>query len=321
MPEQRTREVAVTPFYRVAEVRGFSEAKGRDGETVRTLELSFSSEYDGVTRYDYFNDDEYIEILDHSPTSVRLDRINNGAPFLMDHDSRAQVGVIESARIDGLQGKAVIRLSKNAEDYPGYGNLVSDFRDGIRPKISFGYRVFKAVVAKRIEDGPDEIRITDWEPFEISSVSIPADPTVGIDRTFEPESLRHKPNTLTIRETVMPDPIAPTPDQANDNISRGLSDAVNSMNTLSTTVSAGMDTMQRSIAGLTAAPATDNGGDDEAAIQARAANRSEDTPEIAVKRERERVKSISELTAHVRKMPGINAVTLAELERKSIDDG
>jgi hypothetical protein len=35
------------------------------------------------------------------------------------------------------------------------------------------------------QDGTDVYRVTDWEPFEISIVSIPADNSVGVGRGFE----------------------------------------------------------------------------------------------------------------------------------------
>lgn len=203
----QTREVQTHPVYRLAEVGAVKIRQDGDEEVVE-LELSFSSEY-AVERYDYWEGD-YHEILDHDPGSVRLDRLNNGAPFLMDHDTRSQAGVIESARIENKRGMATIRLSKNARNLPGYGDVVADLNDGVRRLVSVGYRVYRATLSEEVSDGPDVYRMTDWEPFEISSVPVPADPTVGLDRAAMEQRGEHKPNTLIIEGRTMPDPVEPT---------------------------------------------------------------------------------------------------------------
>ena len=67
----------------------------RDAEEAesRLVEVAFSSE-EPVERY-YGS-----EILDHGASSVRLDRLTDGAPVLVGHDPDDQVGVVENARID-----------------------------------------------------------------------------------------------------------------------------------------------------------------------------------------------------------------------------
>jgi hypothetical protein len=59
---------------------------------------------------------EYDEELIVTPTAVRLERMNGGAPFLDSHDGwslRSVLGAIEpgSVRIEGGQGVATIRLT------------------------------------------------------------------------------------------------------------------------------------------------------------------------------------------------------------------
>lgn len=76
----------------------------------RTVELAFSSETEKVERWDG------IEILDHGPGSVRLGRLLNNAPLLMDHNTRDQIGVVVSASIDADRvGRAVVRFGKSPE--------------------------------------------------------------------------------------------------------------------------------------------------------------------------------------------------------------
>ena len=147
-------------------------------EEARTVELAFSSE-EPVKRW--FGD----EILDHDPKSIRLGRLSDGGAVLVDHNSRDHVGVVESVSIDkDRRGRAIVRFGKSARAE----EIFNDVIDGIRKSVSVGYRVLKAVVEERTEDGDAKsYRVTDWEPFEISIVSIPADASVGVGRNEDAE--------------------------------------------------------------------------------------------------------------------------------------
>lgn len=144
----------------------------------RTVELAFSSEEEVPRWYG-------IEILDHSPSSVRMDRLNDGAALLMDHDWTDQVGVVIEASIDAdRKGRAVVQFSRSARA----SEILQDVADKIRTKVSVGYRVLNAVLEETRDGETYVYRITDWEPYEISFVSVPADNTVGVGRsTDEPE--------------------------------------------------------------------------------------------------------------------------------------
>ena len=140
----------------------------------RTVDLAFSSEMP-VDRW--FGS----EILDHSTSSIRLGRLMNGGPLLMDHDGRDQVGVVESVEIGADRiGRAKVRFGRSARAEEVY----QDVLDGIRSKISVGYMVHKMQLDGR--SGDEEVyRATDWEPLEVSIVSVPADASVGIGRAAD----------------------------------------------------------------------------------------------------------------------------------------
>ncbi len=144
-------------------------------EQNRTRSFSFSSEHP-VSRW--FGD----EILDHSPGAARMDFFTSGrAPFLLDHNPRQQIGVIERAAIEGKRGDGSVRFGRTqiAND------ALTDVDDAIRTNTSVAYRVYVMRLDK-VEEDYETYRVTDWEPLETSLVSIPADPTVGIGRSISP---------------------------------------------------------------------------------------------------------------------------------------
>ncbi len=141
-------------------------------EEARTVELAFSSE-EPVSRWDG------EEILDHDPKSIRLGRLKDAGPLLVDHDPADHVGVIESVSVDSdRRGRATVRFGRS----PRATDVFNDVVDGIRKSISVGYRVYKAVAERSEKDVP-VYRVTDWEPLEISFVSIPADATSKVGRS------------------------------------------------------------------------------------------------------------------------------------------
>ena len=140
-------------------------------EEKRTAELAFSSE-EPVERY--FGD----EVLVHTAEAIRLGRLADGGPVLVDHDPSDHVGVVESVTIsDDRRGRALVRFGKSVRA----DEIFKDVVDGIRKSVSVGYRIHAVDVKKR-QGLPDLVRVTDWEPFEISLVSIPADASVGVGR-------------------------------------------------------------------------------------------------------------------------------------------
>ena len=62
--------------------------------------------------------------------------------------------------------------------------VFQDVRDGIRRNVSVGYMIHRATLVETKED-QEIYRVTDWEPHELSLVSVPADASVGIGRALE----------------------------------------------------------------------------------------------------------------------------------------
>jgi hypothetical protein len=122
---------------------------------------------------------DYIEILSINRSAVRLDRLNSGAaPVLDSHRAgsvKDQIGNVKSARIEPGQLIAEARLSPRDDVKP----IATDLAAGTPPNISLGYKVYQSTES-RDADGRLVITRTDWEPFEVSFVPIPADPNTHI---------------------------------------------------------------------------------------------------------------------------------------------
>lgn len=166
-PEQLTKELKIGNLDRT-----LTFSREAVDEKERTVELSFSSET-AVERW--FG----METLGHEPGECDLSRLENAGAFLMDHLIRDQRGVVEKVWMDGKKGRAIIRLSESERGE----ELFKDMRDGIRPHISVGYRILEIIHVKRDDNNVDWYRATKWQPYEISSVSVPADTDVGLGRS------------------------------------------------------------------------------------------------------------------------------------------
>ncbi len=152
--------------------RNFSLPKEAISVEERTVDVSFSSE-EPVERW--FGN----EILDHSPESVNLGRLQSGGAVLVDHDHTDHVGVVESAVIDSdRKGRAKVRFGNSTRA----NEIWQDVVDGIRHNISVGYRIDKMKLEGE-QDGIETYRATSWTPFEISFVAIPADTSAGVGRS------------------------------------------------------------------------------------------------------------------------------------------
>jgi HK97 family phage major capsid protein len=154
--------------------RSFELNQRAINEDDRTIEIAFSSEAEVERGYG-------TEVLDHRSASVRLDRLNNGGAFLMEHNRNDQIGVVERAWIDDdKKGRAVVKFSKSARAE----EIFQDVKDNIRRLVSVGYRIHE-MDSEKMDGGRESIRATDWEPYELSLVSIPADDSVGVGRGME----------------------------------------------------------------------------------------------------------------------------------------
>lgn len=134
----------------------------------RTVPASLSSEVE-VERF--FGK----EVLVHESKAVNLERAADGLPLLFGHNQDQPVGLVEDIRVEDGKLRGMLRFSKNQRAT----EVWQDIRDGFLKNISIGYRVNKW----EEQDDSDVVRVTRWTLFEASVVSVPADPSVGVNRS------------------------------------------------------------------------------------------------------------------------------------------
>lgn len=142
-------------------------------EENRTVEVVWTTGA-RVKRYSWF-DGPWYEELSTDPAHVRMGRLQSGrAPVLLQHNARdpnAHQGVVDSATITKGEGRAKLRFLKGDPDADRTWNKI---RQRVLASVSVGYDTHKM---EKVEEtnGVPVMRATDWEPFEISPVAIPAD--------------------------------------------------------------------------------------------------------------------------------------------------
>lgn len=153
--------------------RSFAVVREAVNVEARTVELAFASELP----YERWWGEE---VLDCTATSIRLQRLTQGGALLWNHDTDEQIGVVESVSIGADRvARAVVRFGKSARA----DEIFIDVADGVIRNVSVGYLIHEATLVEKSDTGPDRYRVTDWEPYEVSLVSVPADPSVGVGRS------------------------------------------------------------------------------------------------------------------------------------------
>ena len=154
----------------------------------RKFILSFSSE-EPYERY------WGVEILSHAEGALDLTRLNTIGCVLYNHNRDKVLGKVLRAWVEDGRGYAEIEFDDDAEADVIYQKVKSGTLKG----VSVGYRVsnWEEVAANKLSSdgrftGPCEIAVK-WEAYEISIVSVPADPTVGVGRSHEEEPEANEP--------------------------------------------------------------------------------------------------------------------------------
>src|ERR1035437_2400931 len=176
-PQQESTEFQVERFT-VAAI--FAPPSANDD--ARTIDAVW---YPGakVPRFDWRSGEEYDLILDMK--GCRMDRLNNGGPVLDSHSAygvESQLGVVRKAWAKKSTGLATIQFSKR----DAVTAIWNDVKGGIIQNLSPGMWIYKKVDTTPKGQERREFTATDWEPFEISLVSVPADAATNFMSAAEP---------------------------------------------------------------------------------------------------------------------------------------
>jgi HK97 family phage major capsid protein len=161
------------PLYRNAVVASWCRAE----DDPEVIEFSFSSE-EPVERY--FG----MEVLSHKPGAMNMARLNSGAaPWLWNHNPDVVLGGVERAW-QGGDGRGMVRTrwspntkSEGSDEW----KVRQNWEAGIIRNVSFMYSIDAPLDLKSREG---VALVTAFTPMEVSTVSIPADATVGQGRAI-----------------------------------------------------------------------------------------------------------------------------------------
>lgn len=128
-----------------------------------------------------------LEILEHKQDSVDLTRLNTIGCLLFNHNRDKVIGKVNKAWIENDRGYAEVEFDTDAESEVIFQKVSSGTLKGV--SVGYTVDVWEDVEPNKTSTdgrfmGPCSIA-TRWVPYEISIVSIPADPTVGVGRSKE----------------------------------------------------------------------------------------------------------------------------------------
>lgn len=175
-----------TTLYREAIIEATEREEGS-----RSFRISFSSETP-VKRYGAY------EVLRHEENSVDLTRLNTIGTLLFNHNPDKPIGKVEWAGLEDHRGIAEVTFDSDTESDTIYQKV----KNGSLRGISIGYKVEKEdwEIERGKKGEPDTYIAKRWTPLEISIVSVPADPTVGVNRSLGEEKMEEKTESKVYTE-------------------------------------------------------------------------------------------------------------------------
>jgi len=118
-------------------------------------------------------------VLDHSDGAVRMGRLKDGAPMIVNHDADRLAGHVVASTLTNNQIFIDFQLSGNEE---GRREAMM-VKEKTRSKLSVGAEPYTIVPEER-DDGSVVLTVTDWEPLEASLATIPRNVDARIMQTI-----------------------------------------------------------------------------------------------------------------------------------------
>ena len=137
------------------------------------------------------------EVLMHDEGAMDLERMNDGGPWLWNHNRDVVLGVAEKSWL-GADRRLYVKTKwspntteKGTEEY----KRRRDIEAGIIRNVSFAYEINDV---REAQNG--DMQVIKWNVLEVSSVSVPADQTVGLGRAHDDSESTTSP--LTTQEAI-----------------------------------------------------------------------------------------------------------------------
>ena len=143
------------------------------------------------------------EVLMHDEGAMDLGRMNDGGAYLWNHNRDVVLGVAEKAWLGADRRLyTTVKWSPNTKEKgtEEYKRRL-DIEAGITRNVSFAYEI-----GDMREAANGEMQVTKWNVLEVSSVSVPADQTVGLGRALssgDEAEVPHTPEELMQPDDVM----------------------------------------------------------------------------------------------------------------------
>jgi HK97 family phage prohead protease len=144
-------------------------------EEARTVDVVAATETP-VLRSHLFGDN-YNEVLACTTAAIDAGRLQ-GMPVIDSHDRSSVLSVIGQVVAHRIAGKQLLTTVKFADSERGRAafDLV---KSGMLTRVSVGYRILE--ISEKAGRGEiPTVTATRWEPFELSFVSVPADPQAAV---------------------------------------------------------------------------------------------------------------------------------------------
>jgi hypothetical protein len=199
--------------------RNFIVDKSAINEETRTISFILISEENEGERYDWWNDETFIEKLDVN--GARYDRLKT---FFKDHNrlTDSAIGRVINIRVENGKLKADVVFGTDEDSEKIFRKYV----DGILTDCSIGYKIISVTTEER-KGEPTLVTVTEFEIRELSAVGIGFDKGATVGRNLnkgddsmnetlrkELESLRAAVDGLTAEQKTRMDELTRLEDEA-----------------------------------------------------------------------------------------------------------
>lgn len=161
----------------------------------------------------------WVEKLVMTDEAIDQSRLLEGISFLKEHNPNEVHGISTAYRIDEEAEELIIDFEFSPEE--DSMRILRDMAGGYRKFLSIAYIIHRQIFTRyegEDDDRPDEYLVTKWEPYETSTVGVPADEKSQVrSARYQP----NQPNADNLSETKAMDPEEEKSNKAGDRSAGG----------------------------------------------------------------------------------------------------